>query len=168
MPSLIVEGRRYRLGELAGEDPVWKVLVDGKSVALEVLGQPSGGQTLFILAGGRVMAVSVRRHEYRPVHLVEVNGQPLTVAFEEDMPSAETSESPVADGPALVNSPMAGKIASVKAVVDSKVQEGQSLMVLEAMKMQNDIASPKTGVVKELYVKHGDLVKAGDRLCLVS
>jgi pyruvate carboxylase subunit B len=168
MTSLIVEGKRYRLGELAGEDPFWKVLVDGKSVPLEMLGQPSGGQTLLIRAGGRVMAVSVLRHEYRPVYLVEVNEQPLTVAFEEDMASAETIESPVADGPALVNSPMAGKIASVKAVVDSKVQEGQSLMVLEAMKMQNDIASPKTGVVKELYVKHGDLVKAGDRLCLVS
>ena len=168
MPSLTVEGRRYRLGELAGEDPLWKVLVDGKSVTLEMLGQPSSGQTLFIRAGGRVMAVSVRRHEHRPDHSVEVNGQPLIVAFEEDRPSAETSESPVADGPALVNSPMPGKIASVKAVVDSKVQEGQSLMVLEAMKMQNDIASPKTGVVKALYVKHGDLVKAGDRLCLVS
>jgi biotin carboxyl carrier protein len=167
MTSLIVEGKRYRLGELAGEDPLWKVLVDGKSVALETLGQPSGGQTLFIRAGGRVMAISVRRHEYRPVYLVEVNGQPLTVAFEEDMPSAETIGSPVADGPALVNSPMAGKIASVKAVVDSKVQEGQSLMVLEAMKMQNDIASPKTGILKELYVNQGDLVKAGDKLCLV-
>src|SRR5690242_15753102 len=136
MPSLIVEGRKYRLGELTGEDPVWKVLVDGRSVALEVLGQPSGGQTLFICAGGRVMAVSVRRHESRPVYFVEVNGQPLNVAFEEDMPSAETSESLVPDGPALVNSPMAGKIASVKAVVNSKVQEGQSLIILEAMKMQ--------------------------------
>jgi len=40
--------------------------------------------------------------------------------------------------------------------------------VLEAMKMQNEIASPKKGTVKELYVKHGDLVKAGDRLCLVN
>jgi biotin carboxyl carrier protein len=168
MPSLIVEGRKYRLGELAGEDPLWKVLVDGKTVALEVLSQPSSRQTLFIRAGGRVLAISVRRHEYRPAHLVEVNGQSLTVAFEEDMPSAETIESPLADGPALVNSPMAGKIASVKVAVDSKVEEGQSLMVLEAMKMQNDIASPKTGVVKELYVKHGDLVKAGDRLCQVS
>jgi len=168
MPSLIVEGRRYRLGELAGEDPAWKVLVDGKSVALEVLDQRSGGQTLFIGAGGRVVAVSVRSHESRPVYLVEVNGQPLTVEFEEDIPSAETSESLAPGGPALVNSPMAGKIASVKAVVNSKVQEGESLMVLEAMKMQNDIASPKTGIVKELYVKHGDLVKAGDRLCLIS
>jgi pyruvate carboxylase subunit B len=63
---------------------------------------------------------------------------------------------------------MAGKIASVKTSVDSEVEEGESLMVLEAMKMQNEIASPKKGTVKELYVKHGDLVKAGDRLCLVN
>ena len=167
MPSLIIEGRRYRLGESAGEDPFWKVLVDGKSVALEVLGQPSGERTLFIRAGGRVISVSARRHEHQPVHLVEVNGQPLTVAFDEETPSAQPSAT-VIDGPALVNSPMAGKIALVKAVVDSKVQEGQSLMVLEAMKMQNEISSPKTGIVKELYVKHGDLVKAGDRLCLVT
>jgi len=168
MPSLIIEGRRYRLGELTGEDPLWKVLVDGKSVALEVLGQPSGERTLFMRAGGRVIAVSVRRHEHQPVYLVEVNGQPLTVAFEEETPTARISESTVTDGPALVNSPMAGKIASVKVVLDSKVHEGQPLMVLEAMKMQNEISSPKTGIVKELYVKHGDLVKAGDRLCLVT
>jgi biotin carboxyl carrier protein len=38
---------------------------------------------------------------------------------------------------------------------------------LEAMKMQNEIASPRSGTVKELYVKQGDLVKAGDKLCLV-
>jgi biotin carboxyl carrier protein len=63
---------------------------------------------------------------------------------------------------------MAGKIASVKASVDAKVEEGQSLMILEAMKMENEIASPKSGTLKELYVKHGDLVKAGDRLCLIA
>ena len=40
-------------------------------------------------------------------------------------------------------------------------------MILEAMKMENEIASPKSGTLKELYVKHGDLVKAGDKLCLV-
>jgi biotin carboxyl carrier protein len=63
---------------------------------------------------------------------------------------------------------MAGKIALVKTYVGSKVEEGQSLLVLEAMKMQNEIASPKSGELKELYVKKGDLVKAGDKLCLVS
>jgi biotin carboxyl carrier protein len=98
---------------------------------------------------------------------VEVSGKPLTVTLEEDVSSGQTGESTIIDGPALVDSPMAGKIVSVKISVDSKVEEGQSLMVLEAMKMQNEIASPKGGTVKELYVKHGDLVRAGDKLCLV-
>jgi len=121
-----------------------------------------------VRAGGRVIGVSVQGHEDERVYFVEVNGRPLNVNLEEDSPSDRTSEPAIIDGPALVNSPMAGKIASVKTSVDSRVQEGQSLMVLEAMKMENEIASPKTGTVKELYVKHGDLVKAGDKLCLVS
>jgi len=152
MPLLIVEGKKYRIGNITDEDPFWSVLVDEKTIGLEVLGQSS----------------AVQRQEGQRVYFVEVNGRPLTVNLQEDSTSGRTSESTIFDGPALVNSPMAGKIASVRTSVDSKVEEGQSLMVLEAMKMQNEIASPKTGTVKELYVKHGDLVKAGDKLCLVS
>jgi biotin carboxyl carrier protein len=107
-------------------------------------------------------------HRDQRIYFMEVNGSPLTITLQEDAPSGPTVESRISDGPVLVNSPMAGKIASVKTSVDSRVEEGQSLMVLEAMKMQNEIASPKTGILKELYVKQGDLVKAGDKLCLVS
>jgi len=168
MPLLFVAGRKYRVGDLTGQDPVWTIRVDEKSVALEVLGQPSGERTIFIRAGGRVISVSVQGHQDRPSYSVEVNGRPLTVTLEEDASSSRTRDSAILDGPALVGSPMAGKIASLKTSVDSSVEEGQSLMVLEAMKMQNEIASPKSGIVKELYVKQGDLVKAGDKLCLVS
>jgi biotin carboxyl carrier protein len=169
MTLLTVEGRKYRLGELAGEDPLWAITVDEQTIALEVLRQPSAERpTLFVRAGGRVIGVFVRRHEDQRVYFVEVNGRPLTVDLEEDSPSDLTSESTIVDGPALVNSPMAGKIASVKTSVDSKVEVGQSLMVLEAMKMENEIASPRSGSVKELYVKQGDLVKPGDKLCLIT
>lgn len=167
MPSLIVEGRKYRVGDSEGQDPFWTIPVDKKNVALEVLSQPSAQPKVFVRAGGRVIAVSVQRLEDEHVYLVEVNGRPLSITVEEDASSAQTGDATIVDGPTLVNSPMAGKIAAVKAVVASEVEEGQSLMVLEAMKMQNEIASPKAGTVKELYVKHGDLVKAGDKLCLI-
>ena len=168
MPLLIVEGRKYRLGDLTGEDPFWNVSVDEKTVALEVLHQPSDQlPTLFVRAGGRVMSLSLQGQIDQRVYFVEVNGRPLTITLEEDTPSGQTVEPRIRNDPVLVNSPMAGKIASVKASVDSKVEEGQSLMILEAMKMENEIASPKSGTLKELYVKHGDLVKAGDKLCLV-
>ena len=168
MPLLIVEGKRYRVGDLMGEDPLWIIPVDEKKVSLEVLRQSSAQPaTLFVRTGGRVISVSIQRDENQHIYSLEVSGRPMTVTVEEDALAVPTNESTTADGPALVNSPMAGKIASVKARVDSKVEEGQSLMVLEAMKMQNEIASPKTGIVRELYVKHGDLVKAGEKLCLV-
>ena len=168
MPLLIVEGRKYRLGDLAGEDPFWSVPVDEKTVALEVLRQPSAQlPTLFVRAGGRVISLSLQGQRDQHVYFVEVNGRPLTITLEEDAPSGQTVESGIRDRPVLVSSPMAGKIASVKTSVDSKVEEGQSLMILEAMKMENEIASPKSGTLKELYVKHGDLVKAGDKLCLI-
>jgi len=168
MPVLTIEGKKYRVGDLAGEDPFWTISVEGKSIVLEELRQPlAQTQTIFVRAGGRVISVSIRRNEGQRAYSVEVNGRPLTLTLEEDTLSLRNDESSNVDGPAFVSSPMAGKISSVKAVVDSKVEEGQSLMVLEAMKMQNEIASPKTGIVKELYIKHGDLVKAGDKLCLI-
>ena len=169
MPLLIVERRKYRLGDITGEDPFWNVPVDEKTLALEVLRQPSAQlPTLFVRAGGRVISVSLQEQRDQRIYSVEVNGRPLTITLEEDAPSGLTVESRITDGPVLVNSPMAGKIASIKTSVDSKVKEGQSLMILEAMKMENEIASPKSGTLKELYVKHGDLVKAGDKLCLVT
>jgi biotin carboxyl carrier protein len=168
MPLLIAEGKKYRVGDLAGEDPLWNVSIDEKTIVLEILRNPSAQQpTLFVRARGRVVGVSVQEHEAQRVYFVEVNGRPLTITLEEDTPLGPRVESRINDGPVLVNSPMAGKIASVKTTIDSKVKEGQSLMILEAMKMENEIASPKSGTLKELYVKHGDLVKAGDRLCLV-
>jgi biotin carboxyl carrier protein len=168
MPVLIAEGKKYRLGAVAGEDPLWNVSVDGKRVALEVLRQPSAEvPTLFVRTGARVIGVSLQGTRDQRTYFMEVNGRPLTITLEEDAPSDPKVESRISDGPVLVNSPMAGKIASVKTSVDSKVEEGQSLMILEAMKMENEIASPKSGTLKELYVKHGDLVKAGDKLCLV-
>ncbi len=168
MVILIAEDRKYRVGDLAGVDPLWTIPIDKKTVSLEVLRQSSAQPaTIFIRAGGRVMSISIQRHGNQHIYSVEVSGRPLTVTLEEDASSGPTGGSTIIDGPALVDSPMAGKIASVKTSVNSKVEEGQPLMVLEAMKMQNEIASPKSGTVKELFVQQGDLVKAGDKLCLV-
>ena len=70
-------------------------------------------------------------------------------------------------GPVVVSSPMAGKIAAVRTSMGAVVDEGQALVVLEAMKMENEIAAPKKGTVKEIYVKPGALARPGDKLVLI-
>jgi biotin carboxyl carrier protein len=70
-------------------------------------------------------------------------------------------------GPVVITAPMSGRIVSLKASPNTSVTKGQPLAVLEAMKMENEIAAPKTGIVNEVYVQSGALVKAGDKICLL-
>jgi biotin carboxyl carrier protein len=59
---------------------------------------------------------------------------------------------------------MPGKIVRVLVQAGEKVEAGQGLLVVEAMKMQNEIRSPKTGTVERLSVKEGQPVNAGEVL----
>jgi biotin carboxyl carrier protein len=62
---------------------------------------------------------------------------------------------------------MPGKIARVLVQAGEKVEAGQGLLVVEAMKMQNEIRSPKSGTVEHLLVKEGQPVNAGEILAWI-
>ena len=66
-----------------------------------------------------------------------------------------------AAGAVKVNAPMPGKILAVKATVGQAVKKGDAIMVLEAMKMENDIVAPQDGTVASLNAAVGDSVEAG-------
>jgi pyruvate carboxylase subunit B len=59
---------------------------------------------------------------------------------------------------------MPGNILSVKVKEGEKVKAGQLLLVLEAMKMENEIVAPQDGVVKRIYIAAGQSVNTGDPL----
>jgi len=63
--------------------------------------------------------------------------------------------------------PMPGKVVRLLVGVNSPVEAGQGVVVVEAMKMQNEIKSPKKGIVKKLVVAEGTAVNAGDVLAIV-
>ncbi len=71
------------------------------------------------------------------------------------------------DGPRTVKAPMPGRVVRVLAAQGEAVEAQQGLVVIEAMKMQNELKSPKAGSVTELRVTPGDTVAAGDVLAVV-
>ncbi|MFH1880321.1 MAG: biotin/lipoyl-containing protein [Bacillota bacterium] len=73
---------------------------------------------------------------------------------------------PVADG-AKVTSPMPGTILDVKCAAGKAVKKGDILLILEAMKMENEIVSPIDGTVKQIPVDKGASVSAGDVLVVI-
>lgn len=72
-----------------------------------------------------------------------------------------------ADGIAEIKTAMPGKVVRVLVEAGSEVPKGGGVLVVEAMKMQNELKSPKDGVVKEIRVAEGDTVSAGDILATI-
>lgn len=64
-------------------------------------------------------------------------------------------------GAVKVNAPMPGKILSVKASAGQAVKRGEVIMILEAMKMENEIVAPQDGTIAGVNVSAGDSVEAG-------
>ena len=83
-------------------------------------------------------------------------------------PKAEVKASTGAAGSIKVESPMAGKILAVKANVGQSVKRGEVLLVLEAMKMENEIVAPEDGTVASINVAAGDAVETGQVLATLN
>lgn len=71
-------------------------------------------------------------------------------------------------GKVLVTAPMPGKVVRVLVAPGAQVTEGQGLVVVEAMKMENELKSPKAGTVAELHAVEGAAVESGAKLLVVA
>ena len=169
MVGLRVNGQKFEVVELQVEGSRRTVRVDGSRVQLELERELSRSPLeLLVRADRRVCRVMVEEDDGAGVFPVRLNGKPLRaslVLFEESLFARVLERAE--ERPAVVTAPMAGRIVSLRVVPGSVVEEGQGLFVLEAMKMENEVGAPRKGVVRDVYVTAGALVKAGDKLALV-
>lgn len=107
---------------------------------------------------------------------ITVNGKSYEVEVEEvggAAPAAPVQSpapavgGPIPEGAITVKAPMPGKISALKVEEGTDVKRGDVLLVLEAMKMQNDITATADGKLHEMRVKVGDNVKTGDVLAVI-
>jgi biotin carboxyl carrier protein len=148
-----LEVRRNAAGGLA-------VFVDEKAREVSVV---SAGRFLSLIVDGRVHDLGLLRQGTS--FLVEWG----TSAVEAELGAAAAAEAPArrSHGPARVKAPMPGKIVRVLVAPGQEVAAGQSLVVMEAMKMENEMRSPQAGRVLELPTREGQAVEAGALLAVV-
>ena len=105
--------------------------------------------------------------------IVTVNGVAYNVTVEEGTGAAVAS-APVAAAPTgaagsvTVTAPMPGNILDVKVKAGDSVKAGDTLLILEAMKMENEISAPQDGTIASVNVRKGDVVNSGDLLCTMN
>ena len=74
---------------------------------------------------------------------------------------------PAPAGASVVEAPMPGKILKISVAVGASVSSGDVLLILEAMKMENEISAPAGGTVREIRAREGDSVNTGDVLIVL-
>jgi biotin carboxyl carrier protein len=157
-----VDGGNVRVEVRAGADGRYTVRLDGRPVEVDV--RDTGPQAMSLIVDGRAHEVMIERRPggYRVV----LRGQVLDVALVEGARGAAAPRRP-AGGPARVQAPMPGKLVRVLVSAGQEVGAGQGLVVMEAMKMENEIRAPRAGRVKEAPVREGQAVEMGALLVLL-
>ena len=128
-----------------------------------------------VVLNNRVFEVEVEQGEAMLVDEYELKAPaaaapaPVAAAPAAAAPVAAPAAAPVSTAAGeVVKSPMPGNILKINVTQGQSVQEGEVLMILEAMKMENEIVAPKSGTVAQLIVTKGAVVETGAALAVIA
>ena len=144
---------------------VYRVSVDGNE--FQVDGKKTGRTNYSLIVDDRSFEIEVDNtdDEYRV--LVDGRSYRIHLVDERRMRVGGAQSSAELQGRQTVSVPMPGKVIAVLIAEGDAVEKGQGLVIVEAMKMENEVRSPIAGVVKEIRVKPGDTVEGGAALLVV-
>ena len=160
--DITIDGKNYRL-ELNRADGRWLCRLDGREVEVDA-----------VLARPDVLSLRIANQAYE-VKCERVAGEAhlwvgsQRFAAEVRDPRSLRGRARAVDdrGPKKLIAPMPGKIVRVLESEGTEVEAGAGVLVVEAMKMQNEIKSPKKGRIQRILVGEGAAVNAGDVLAIV-
>jgi biotin carboxyl carrier protein len=153
----------YRV-ELVRTEQEWKCKLDGRELPLDVVSAQDGMLSLLLLG----KSYEVKQETVGAESNVVVGQERFSASVRDPRSFRSRRRSGASEqGVMKIKAPMPGKVVRILAPVGSQVETGQSVVVIEAMKMQNELKAPKTGVVKKINVEEGAAVEAGQALAEV-
>jgi biotin carboxyl carrier protein len=122
------------------------------------------GRIKSLLINNRVYPVEVLRHGDGSPYRVYLKGVPFDVNVESVESTRVKPETPERNISGEICSVLPGQVIKYFYKEGESVQMGQPLLILEAMKMENEILAPKSGIIEKIHVKEGVVVAKGDLL----
>jgi len=160
-----VNGRAHEV-ELVERAGKRLVKVDGKDLDLSYAEVDDLGQVV-LLSRGKSYGLSIEGGETRVA--ITLAGHFYDVELEDERErAAHAAERAAGKGGGMVSSVMPGVVVEVLVKKGAAVEKGEPLLILSAMKMQNEISAPSSGVVKDLFVAPGQAVSAGEKLVMLA
>jgi biotin carboxyl carrier protein len=158
-------GAVKRIVELEHAENGWRISMDGQPLDADVA--EVAPHTFSILLRGHVHEVRVAPAPNGTLHIQDGLQAFAAEVVDPRAWRGRRHGDAEAEGRQQVAAPMPGKVVRVLVKVGDKVEAGQGLIVVEAMKMQNEIRSPKSGIVERVLANEGQAVNNGDVLVWV-
>ena len=151
--------------EVERDGPFLRVTLGGKVHVIDALALGDGGISLIV--DGRSFAAEFEEQGEEIAVLLRDSVFSVDIADERRQRMRAASGQLGSEGPQILVAPMPGKIVRLLVKAGDEVAEGQGLIVVEAMKMENELRAVKAGRVKEVAVGVGVAVEGGATLCVV-
>ena len=177
-------GRRRRTIDVKRSGDGWTVTMDGRAMWVDFVrvddrwsmlirpveidsGSRAPGEPAPVRGASHDVAIESRRHGR---HVVHVDGQlvPVTVRVPGRGRPGTDGDAPGATGPVTIAAPMPGRVVKVLVAPGDAVLARQGLVVVEAMKMENELRAPRAGTVAEVRVREGMPVEANVVLVVIT
>jgi biotin carboxyl carrier protein len=144
----------------------WRIILDGEPVDADVA--EIAPNTLSILLRGESHEIRVARSSDGVLRIQTGLREFSAEVTDQRSWRGRRSAHVEVEGRQQISAPMAGKVVRLLVTAGEKVEIGQGLLVVEAMKMQNEIRSTKSGTVERLLAEEGQAVNAGETLVWIS
>lgn len=159
--NVAIEGVDHTVDIVASEKDSYKCFVDGRDVNVDVsLIHRNTTVTIYsILSHGR--SYDVILYKDKTGNIVCVNGYNFLVNVRNPFDAVKNKDKKLHDGKKSFQmlAPIPGKVIDVKVSNGEQIKKGQALVVVEAMKMENELKSPADGTITGIYVKVNDKVE---------
>jgi biotin carboxyl carrier protein len=144
---------------------VYRIAVDGNEFLVD--GKKTGRTNYSLIVDNRSFEIEVDNAEDEYRVLVDGRNYHVNLVDERRVRVGGTQSELQLQGRQQVSVPMPGKVIAVLVSPGDSVEKGQGLVIVEAMKMENEVRSPVAGEIKEIKVKPGDAVEGGAVLVIV-
>jgi len=161
--EVTVEGRKYTV-ELARTDGQWTCKLDGRAVPLDAV--LARRDVVSMIIDGAAYEVK-REQSATDLHIWVKSVRYQTEVRDPRSLRSRRAAAAGADGPQRLVAPMPGKVVRILARESDEIEAGKGVIIVEAMKMQNEVKAGRKGTVQKIFVTEGASVNAGDVLAIV-